>query len=97
MSGALHKKVTRITEHTAAAGRGHHPLYACVKTLLDGYFQDLDGHKAGNLYDLVLDEVEVPLLEVVLRHTRGNQSRAAEILGLNRATLRKKLRKHGLD
>jgi Fis family transcriptional regulator len=98
MSTALNKKVTKLTDHGAvAAGRTHHPLYACVKTLLDGYFSDLDGHKPGNLYDLVLDEVEIPLLETVLRQTRGNQSKAAQILGLNRATLRKKLRKHGLD
>ncbi len=98
MSIALNKKVTKLTDHQAVAtGRSHHPLYACMKTLLDGYFSDLDGHKPGNLYDLVLDEVEIPLLETVLRHTRGNQSKAAQILGLNRATLRKKLRKHGLD
>lgn len=98
MSSVLNKKVAKLSEHHAVAtGRGHHPLYACMKALLDGYFSDLDGHKPGNLYDLVLDEVELPLLETVLRHTRGNQSKAAQILGLNRATLRKKLRKHGLD
>ena len=60
------------------------------------YFRDLNGHKPSALYDLVLGEVEPPLFETVLDYTRGNQSRAAEILGLNRATLRKKLKHYDL-
>jgi Fis family transcriptional regulator len=97
MSSALSKKVDKLGGRHAQIARGQHPLHACVKSMLEDYFADLDGHPPGNLFELVMDEVEVPLLETVLRHTRGNQSKAAEILGLNRATLRKKLRRHGLD
>lgn len=73
------------------------PLRDCIKEALETYFEDLDGHKPGDLYQMVLSEVEQPLLEILLRYTRGNQSKAAEILGLNRSTLRKKLSQHGLD
>ena len=59
------------------------------------YLHDLDGC-TDDLYDVVLREVEAPLLAEVLRHCEGNQSRAAECLGINRATLRKKLRLYGL-
>lgn len=72
------------------------PLRECAETALRRYFKDLDGHVPGNLYTLVINEVEEPLLRAVLEFTRGNQSRAAEILGINRSTLRKKLRAHGL-
>jgi Fis family transcriptional regulator len=72
-------------------------LGACIETALEGYFSDLDGHKpCRDLYDMVMSEVEVPLLRTILRFTGGNQSRAAEILGINRSTLRKKLEKFGL-
>ena len=60
------------------------------------YFKHLDGHDANDIYQMVLAEVEVPLLEVVLEYTRNNQSRAAEVLGLNRGTLRKKLKEYGM-
>lgn len=69
-----------------------------VTDVLEAFFADLDGHKsAEGVYQMVLREVERPMLEVVLKHTRGNQTKAAEILGINRGTLRKKLREHGLD
>ena len=68
------------------------PLRDLTGEALRTYFRDLNGHKPSALYDLVLGEVEPPLFEAVLDYTRGNQSRAAEILGLNRATLRKKLK-----
>lgn len=73
------------------------PLRHCVKQMLDNYFRDLDGHVTGNLYDLVLDEIEYPLLETVMQYTRNNQSKAAALLGINRGTLRKKLKKYNLD
>ncbi|HEX6591806.1 MAG TPA: DNA-binding transcriptional regulator Fis, partial [Moraxellaceae bacterium] len=60
------------------------------------YFANLSGEQVTNVYDMVLAEIEAPLLEVVLEYTRGNQTRASEILGLNRGTLRKKLKDHGL-
>jgi len=72
------------------------PLRDLTGEALRIYFRDLNGHKPNELYDLVLGEVEPPLFEAVLDYTRGNQSRAAEILGLNRATLRKKLKQYEL-
>jgi Fis family transcriptional regulator, factor for inversion stimulation protein len=68
-----------------------------VRRVVENYFADLDGHDAANLYDLFLTQVEKPMLEVVMRVTRGNITRAAQILGLNRGTLRNRLRKYGLD
>jgi Fis family transcriptional regulator len=72
------------------------PLKVCVERALEAYFERLDGEPATNLYGLVLEEVERPLLETVMRHACGNQSRAAEMLGVNRGTLRKKLKQYGL-
>jgi Fis family transcriptional regulator len=76
--------------------RAREPLRECVRDAVDRYLGHLQGHPTGGLYDLVLREVEAPLLQSVLSHTRGNQSRAAEILGINRGTLRKKLKSYGL-
>jgi Fis family transcriptional regulator, factor for inversion stimulation protein len=56
----------------------------------------LNGHRPAELYDLVMREVEEPLFKAVLDYAEGNQSRAAGILGINRGTLRKKLREFGL-
>ena len=72
-------------------------LRECITTTLENYFRDLDGHTPRDLYEMVLTEVERPLLETVMKHTRSNQSKAAEILGINRSTLRKKLTQYGLD
>jgi Fis family transcriptional regulator len=72
------------------------PLRNLTEEALKKYFKDLNGHKPGELYDLVLGEIEPPLLETVMDYTQGNQSRAAEILGINRATLRKKLKHYYL-
>jgi len=63
---------------------------------LENYFRTLNGHRPGDLYEMVIGEVERPLLKTVLDYTEGNQSQAADILGINRGTLRKKLRQHGL-
>ena len=60
------------------------------------YFSDLDGQSTTDLYALVLAEVDPPLLEAVMKYSRHNQSRAAAMLGLNRATLRKKLKQYDL-
>lgn len=67
-----------------------------VRQAMERYFQDLDGEAPAAIYDMVLACVEKPLLEVVLVHTQGNQTRAAELLGLNRNTLRKKMKSYGL-
>jgi Fis family transcriptional regulator len=70
------------------------PVAACVKQTMERYFSDLNGEKVTDVYDMVLHEMEKPLLEIVMRHTKGNQVRAADILGINRNTLRKKLKQH---
>jgi Fis family transcriptional regulator len=64
---------------------------------LGTYFTNLNGHAPGHLYDLVMREVEEPLFRAVLDYAEGNQSRAADILGINRGTLRKKLRTYGIS
>ena len=72
-------------------------LYNAVKHSIRRYLYELDGGTPSEMYDMVLRQVEQPLLEAVLDHTRGNQSKAAESLGLNRGTLRKKIRAYNLD
>jgi Fis family transcriptional regulator, factor for inversion stimulation protein len=71
-------------------------LSECVRNAMDEYFGSLKVDDAGDIYALVMSEVERPLLACVLEHCAGNQTRAAQLLGLNRATLRKKLRAHQL-
>jgi len=68
------------------------PLCKHTEEALDQYFASLNGDRPGELYDLVIGEVERPLFEAVMDYTQGNQSQAAGILGINRGTLRKKLR-----
>jgi Fis family transcriptional regulator len=68
-----------------------------VREALDAYLESLGDHDAQELFRLVMREVEVPMLEAVLAHSRGNQSKAAQMLGINRGTLRKKLRLYGLE
>jgi Fis family transcriptional regulator len=72
------------------------PLHRAVKEALNRYLDSLAGQQPTDVYRLVLEEVERPLLECVMDHCGGNQSRAARVLGLSRATLRKKLRQYGL-
>jgi Fis family transcriptional regulator len=66
----------------------------CVRRSLERYFKDLDGAKPRAIYDMVLKNVERPMLELVLDLAEGNQSTAAEMLGINRNTLRKKIQSH---
>ena len=68
----------------------------CIRTSLDGYFNDLRGTEPDRMYDMMVRVIEKPLLEVVMQQAAQNQSRAAEWLGLNRNTLRKKLVEHKL-
>ena len=68
----------------------------CVRASLEGYFKDLRGTDPDGIYDLLVKVVEKPMLEVVMAKADHNQSRAAEWLGLNRNTLRKKLLEHKL-
>lgn len=73
------------------------PLRDCVRHAVDSYFQNLNGHPSGGLYELLLSEVEKPLLEAVMQHTGSNQSRSAKVLGISRSTMRKKLKQHHID
>jgi Fis family transcriptional regulator len=72
-------------------------LRDCVRSVLTNYINDLEGHTVDDLYQLVLAEVEAPLLETILGHTNGNQSKAAQMLGINRGTLRKKLKQYNIN
>jgi len=67
-----------------------------VKKSLERYFRDLEGQQPSNIYEMVVFTVEKPMLEVVMARAEGNQSQAADMLGINRNTLRKKLQQHGL-
>ncbi|RVT53616.1 helix-turn-helix domain-containing protein [Rubrivivax albus] len=71
-------------------------LEDAVRTSLEAYFRDLRGAEPHGVQQMVLQSVEKPMLEVVLRHAEGNQRLAAEWLGINRNTLRRKLVEHGL-
>ncbi len=61
------------------------------------YVTKMDGHENGHLYDLIIGGVEKPLIEIVLEETQGNQTQASNILGINRNTLRKKIRDHNIE
>lgn len=71
-------------------------LAETVKRTIQDYLDTLGDHEATNIYRLVLDEVERPLLEVMMRYAHGNQCKAAQYMGINRATLRTKLKRHNL-
>jgi Fis family transcriptional regulator len=82
---------------TVSHSKKSEPLRQCVSDAMTRYFQSLNGHGANNLYRLVMNEVEAPLLESVMKHTGGNQTLAASLLGISRSTLRKKLSQYDLD
>lgn len=73
---------------------GHGPIRACVARELASYLSRLEGDAAVDLYRLVMDQVEPALFDAVLEYCGGNQTRAATMLGINRATLRKKMQRH---
>ena len=72
------------------------PLKDSAGEAIEHFLKTLDGETCSDLYDMVLQQVEAPLFKAVLEYTQHNQSHAATMLGLNRGTLRKKLRQHGL-
>jgi Fis family transcriptional regulator len=78
------------------SGMSKKHIEECVRTSLEGYFKDLRGTEPDRMYDMMVRVVERPLLEVVMQQADNNQSRAAQWLGLNRNTLRKKLVEHKL-
>jgi Fis family transcriptional regulator, factor for inversion stimulation protein len=72
-------------------------ISACVRKTVSDYFKHLDGEKPCAVYEAVLESIEKPLIEVVLHQAGGNQTKAADILGLNRNTLRKKMLQYGIE
>ena len=66
-------------------------LAVCVRKSVKRYLKDLNGEEANRMYEMVLQQVEKPLLEVIMKHSNNNQSKASRMLGINRNTLRKKL------
>ena len=91
------KTRSRRESRTAVPAGRSVPLRSLTEQALDSYFESLNGHAPGQLYDLVMREVEEPLFRAVLDYSAGNQSRAADILGINRGTLRKKLKHYGIS
>lgn len=75
---------------------GDNPVQQAVRAALDALWETLEGDQPNNLYDLVIAQIERPLLETAMMRCDQNQSRAAECLGINRSTLRKKLKQHQL-
>jgi Fis family transcriptional regulator len=71
-------------------------LVRSVRRAIDGYFRDLDGEQPCGVYEMVITCVERPLIEAVLTRVDGNQTHAAQMLGINRNTLRKKMKSHGI-
>ncbi len=86
-----------MADDSAQDCSGVGPIRACVHETVSAYFEQLDGHGCHDLHRMVIEQAEAPLLEVVMRECAGNQTRAAEALGINRGTLRKKLRQYGLE
>ncbi len=95
-----HTEKTTQTESEVLSAPGEtrrEPLRESVRLAVECYFEHLGSHDTCGLYNMVLGEVEAPLLEAVMRHTNGNQSHAATVLGINRGTLRTKLKRYGLN
>lgn len=96
------KKVRTVTEannlqqHLRAPLEQSQTLRDSVAKALQNYFDHLDGQSVVDIYEMVLSEVEAPLLETVMKYTRDNQTKASLVLGLNRGTLRKKLKQYGM-
>lgn len=90
--------ITNTTFNPSTENTGHssQTLRQSVEQSMQTYFEDLDGHQVTGLYDLVLQQVEAPLFASVMAYTKDNQSKASTLLGLNRGTLRKKLKQYDL-
>lgn len=93
---SFHLRSVPSSQAAPTADQASHTLRDTVALALKNYFAHLEGQPVTDIYDMVLSEIEPPLLEAVLKYTRNNQSKASILLGLNRGTLRKKLQTHGL-
>lgn len=87
---------TNETLQVPAAAENPQTLRDSVEVAMRNYFAHLDGQEVTNVHQMVLTEVEAPMLEAVMRYCRDNQTKASKVLGLNRGTLRKKLKQYGL-
>ena len=87
---------TSLKQHLTTPSAEGQTLRGAVEKALNNYFAHLEGADVTDVYNLVLTEVEAPLLETVMNYVKGNQTKASELLGLNRGTLRKKLKQYDL-
>ncbi len=85
-----------LKQHLTTPSEEGQTLRGSVEKALHNYFAHLEGAEVTDVYNLVLTEVEAPLLETVMSYVKGNQTKASELLGLNRGTLRKKLKQYDL-
>jgi len=85
------------TVTTPSQTQAQKPLCDSVKQAVNKYLKQLDNTNIENLYELVMAEVEAPMLEEIMTFTRGNQTKASIMLGINRGTLRKKLKQYGMS
>lgn len=98
LEGMNSSATTQTTEVNAFSSQEHSfTLRESVELAMKNYFSQLDNEQPRDIYELVLAEVEAPLMEAVMSYTQGNQTKASQVLGLNRGTLRKKLKTHGLN
>ncbi|MBT8139285.1 MAG: DNA-binding transcriptional regulator Fis [Gammaproteobacteria bacterium] len=95
-STAYNSSQTAPEQTQATTIGGTASLRENVEAAMANYFKHLDGQPVSDVYQMVLSEVEAPLLEQVMKYVRNNQTKAAHLLGLNRGTLRKKLKQYGL-
>jgi Fis family transcriptional regulator len=93
---AARERSTYQHQDEAAEDMSKESIQEVVQKSLEDYFNDLGEQKPSNIYDMMVLTVEKPVLEVVMSRADGNQSHAAQMLGINRNTLRKKLQEHGL-
>jgi Fis family transcriptional regulator len=93
--GALNRATTAFS--MSAQPRHHETLHECVRKAVRQYLKDMGDHQPDDFYQVVLAQVEKPMIEEVLRWAGGNQTRTAEALGISRGTLRKKMRIHDID
>jgi len=99
--GQVHQDLTAVAQKhkkkkNLESRKDKKPLCKHTEEALDQYFSSLNGDRPGDLYELVIGEVERPLFQAVMDYTQGNQSQAAGILGINRGTLRKKLKNYAI-
>ena len=91
-----YKEITHPNLVSNATENSNRTLRDNVQHSLNNYFRQLDGQPVTDVYQMVLAEIEAPLFETVMAYTKDNQTKASQLLGLNRGTLRKKLKQYGL-